>query len=119
MTNNYIVIGSINTDLISTVKNFTKPGETVTSTSFTKIHGGKGANQCVALKKLGANTYMIGALGNDIFGQEYLNEFRNLKINTKAIHIAECSTGLAIIESEENSSNRIILVSGEIGRAHV
>ena len=112
MTNNYIVIGSMNTDLISTVKNFTKPGETVTSTSFTKVYGGKGANQCVALKKLGANTYMIASLGNDIFGKEYLNEFRNLKINTEGIHIAECSTGLAIIESEENSSNRIILVPG-------
>lgn len=112
MKNNYIVIGSINTDLVSTVKNFTKPGETVTSTSFTKAYGGKGGNQCVALSKLGANTYMIGSVGNDIFGDEYLEELKALKINIDGIRIVECSTGLAIIEVEENSSNRIVLVPG-------
>lgn len=108
----YLVIGSINTDLVSTVTRFAKPGETVISKSFTKTYGGKGANQCVALSKLGANTYMIGSVGNDTFGNEYLNEFKSLKVNIEGINIAECSTGLAIIEVEENSSNRIVLVPG-------
>lgn len=47
---NVLVIGSINMDLVLSVKEIVKPGETTTSTSYTTNFGGKGSNQAVACR---------------------------------------------------------------------
>ena len=62
------VIGSLNMDLVTNVENFPKPGETIVGESFKTFPGGKGANQAVALGRLGAEVFMIGKVGDDIYG---------------------------------------------------
>ncbi len=110
--NNYTVIGSINIDLIARVKNFPKPGQTIIGEKFVKSFGGKGANQAVALARLGASVNMIGSVGDDIFGEEYLSEFQNNNINIKGIKKEKESTGIAMIEVDESGNNHIIVIPG-------
>ena len=50
-----LVIGSLNTDFVTNVERFPKPGETLVGRDFKVFPGGKGANQAYALARLGAN----------------------------------------------------------------
>ncbi len=54
-------------DLVTTVEDFPKPGETILGNSFKTFPGGKGANQAVALGRLGAKVIMVGKVGEDIY----------------------------------------------------
>ena len=48
---------------------FSKAGETILGNSFQTVPGGKGANQAVAVARLGSEVAMVGCLGNDHFGE--------------------------------------------------
>ena len=65
-----VVLGSLNMDLVTNVPTLPRVGETVSGTSFRTTPGGKGANQAVAAKRLGASVSMIGQVGDDIYGIE-------------------------------------------------
>jgi ribokinase len=113
----YCVIGSLNMDLVVTVERFPKPGETLTGGSFQAVPGGKGANQAVALSRLGVPVTMFGRVGNDAFGESCLAALKKEKVSTGGIYIDEESpTGTALIEVEASGENRIIVVPGANGR---
>ena len=57
-----VVIGSVNMDMVATVDKFPKPGETRIGIDFKQVPGGKGANQAVALGRLGADVAMAGCV---------------------------------------------------------
>ena len=59
------VVGSINTDMTVTAERIPLKGETLMGDSLSYIPGGKGANQAVAMAKLGAEVEMFGCVGND------------------------------------------------------
>ena len=63
------VIGSINMDLVVGTPRFPAPGETITGSIFRSVPGGKGANQAVALARLGVETRMAVMVGDDGVGQ--------------------------------------------------
>ena len=63
------VIGSINYDIIIHQSRFCQIGETFPANSLWSGGGGKGANQATQLAKLGVPTKLIGAVGNDVFGE--------------------------------------------------
>ncbi|MHB1272387.1 MAG: ribokinase [Rhodanobacter sp.] len=64
-----VVVGSINMDLVTQAPRFAGPGETLLGERFLSVPGGKGANQAVAAARLGAEVALIGAIGDDGFGQ--------------------------------------------------
>ncbi|MDE2156853.1 MAG: ribokinase [Xanthomonadaceae bacterium] len=64
-----VVVGSINMDLVTQAPRFPDPGETLLGERFFTVPGGKGANQAVAAARLGAEVALVGALGDDDFGQ--------------------------------------------------
>ncbi|MFJ5760533.1 ribokinase [Neobacillus sp. NPDC093182] len=106
------VIGSINMDLVTSTTQIPKVGETVLGNSFHTIPGGKGANQAVAAARLGADVTMIGAVGNDSFGETLVEHLTNQGINTENIMIVkDTSTGIASIIVSE-ADNSIIVVPG-------
>ena len=109
------VIGSINTDLIATVENFPKPGQTVTGSFFDTTYGGKGANQAVALGKLCADVTMVGKLGHDLYGDNYMKHFENCGVKT-VIDRVEGSSGVAVIEIDKTAQNHIVVVPGANGK---
>ena len=65
-----VVLGGINMDLVTIAPRFPEAGETVVGSSFLTYPGGKGANQAVAVARLGGRAIMVGRVGNDIFGAQ-------------------------------------------------
>ncbi|RHW37642.1 ribokinase [Lysinibacillus yapensis] len=105
------VIGSINMDLVVKTAIYPKQGETVLGDLFTTVPGGKGANQAVAAARLGSAVGMIGAVGNDAFGIELLNNLTKEKILVEGVGKTNTATGIANILLH-NNDNRIIVVPG-------
>ena len=58
-------LGSINIDLVYRVSHFPAAGETLTTSSFMRALGGKGANQSIAAAAAGAKIFHIGAANPD------------------------------------------------------
>lgn len=107
-----VVVGSINVDMVFVSKVRPKAGETVLGEDFYIIPGGKGANQAVAASKLGAESLMIGCVGNDSNGEFSLTNLNNMDVNTKCIKISsDLPTGVANIIVAEGD-NSIIVISG-------
>jgi len=111
----FCIAGSINMDLVTKVQRFPKPGETISGLAYNTFTGGKGANQAVALAKLGAETAMVGKTGNDIYASQYMSYFGTLNVDTSGIESADTSTGIAAISVDGNGENWIIYVEGANG----
>ena len=111
--NNVCVLGSINMDMVLNIRDIPLVGETILSKNFTKIPGGKGANQAVAAQRLGAKVYMIGKLGRDENGKTLYGAMKKDGINLEhVIYDEENPTGMAIILVNEQGNNSIVVVSG-------
>jgi len=109
----YCVVGSLNMDMVTRIDRFPEPGETLRGRSFTMFPGGKGANQAVALAKLGARVEMVGALGDDVLGPRYRDVLAGLQIGAGGVaELAATSTGTASIEVTATGENHIIVVAG-------
>ncbi len=108
-----IVIGSMNIDLVANVIEIPEKGETVIGTSFNQNPGGKGANQAIAIAKLGGDVAMVGKVGNDDFGDKLLSQMESCGINTYYIEkIKDTPTGVSLISVDREGSNAVILASG-------
>jgi ribokinase len=117
-------IGSMNVDLITFCKRFPSPGETLIGDMFQMGPGGKGANQCACAALLSgssSNVAMIGAVGDDVFGSNYLTSFAtsNVVIEGLVDIIPGISTGVAPITVDEKGENSIIVVPGANNRMTV
>ena len=102
------------TDLVARTKITPIPGQTVVGESFGSFLGGKGANQAIASKRVGAKTFMVGALGDDNFGKVFLDFF--VKSGFEANHIVlkkEKSSGVGhIVIDDDSGQNQIIIIPG-------
>jgi len=108
-----VVVGSSNTDLITTVKNFPEAGETIVGKSFLQVMGGKGANQAVAAHKLGGDVKFITCLGTDANGQNTLMYFKEMGLDVSSVLLTdEAPSGTAIILVDENGENCIVVTPG-------
>jgi len=110
----FVVIGSINTDLVINTDRMPKIGETILGSGFCVNCGGKGANQAIAVSKLGGDVTFIGAVGNDSNGDIAIENFKANNIKTDRIERVETNTGVAII-NVCRGDNCIILDSGANG----
>ena len=107
------VIGSTNVDVVSYIDKVPEGGETRAAQNFHTAHGGKGANQAVAAAKLGAEVLMVSAVGNDLFGNDALENFKQNKIDARRVSVVEsAATGVATIIVEASGQNRILLYKG-------
>lgn len=106
------VIGSLNMDLVVKVETMPKGGQTLIGSNFKEVPGGKGANQAVAMARLGANVSMIGKVGDDSFGQTMINALKNDNVDTKYIDIEQGPTGVALITVDKNAENSIVVAPG-------
>lgn len=107
-----VVIGSINIDYVAQVSNLPEKGETITARNYHISPGGKGANQAVAAKRLGADVLMIGALGNDSAGKDLYSRLEREGIDVSGILFTDTATGNAMITVDEKGSNTIIVYPG-------
>ena len=117
MSAEIFVIGSLNMDLVVQTTRLPQAGETLAGSEFHLIPGGKGANQAVAASRSGANTHMIGCVGDDAFGEIMLESLRNASVDVNGVsQLNGISTGTATIIVEEGGENRIIIIPGANGR---
>lgn len=108
-----IVVGSCNTDIVIRVDHLPEPGETIIGHDFITNQGGKGANQAVAVKRLGGETAFIARLGNDDFGAKSLRLLTEEGIDTSFVRLTDgVSTGVALIPVDDKGENSIIVSSG-------
>ena len=108
-----IVVGSCNTDMVIRVDHLPEPGETIIGHDFITNQGGKGANQAVAVKRLGGETAFIARLGNDDFGAKSLRLLTEEGIDTSFVRLTNgVSTGVALIPVDDKGENSIIVSSG-------
>lgn len=104
------VIGSLNIDYIMQVDHLPFKGETIIADSFKILEGGKGANQAVAISKLGIDVNMIGSIGSDSYGDLLLKSLKKSKVNTEGIvKKMNEKTGLAFILIDPNGDNIIVV----------
>jgi ribokinase len=80
--------------------------------SFQTFFGGKGANQAVAIAKLGNSVAMIGKVGSDTFGDQLLGELGRVGVNHQAVLRVPGPSGVALITTEGSAENTIIVVAG-------
>jgi ribokinase len=107
-----LVVGSVNIDLVACGKRLPAPGETILGSSFDVFNGGKGANQAVAIAKLGAPVDMIASLGTDLFTERLLSGLKDAGVDTHAVQMMAGPCGVACISRADNGENSIIVISG-------
>ncbi len=111
------VIGSLNMDLVATAERFPRPGETLVGKDFRTFPGGKGANQAVAVARLGADVALIGKIGDDLFGAQYRAILKKEGVRSVAVKtVAGVPTGIAVIEVNGAGENHILIIPGANGR---
>ncbi|MCL2371035.1 MAG: ribokinase [Firmicutes bacterium] len=110
-TKKVFVAGSLNIDLVSYVSRMPKAGETMTGDGFLTNVGGKGLNQATASAKLGAPTYMIGAVGSDPYGAMLKDTLGGFGANVDFVTTLDGSSGTAVIVVCKGQ-NSIILSGG-------
>ena len=111
-----VVVGSINMDLVAHTHQIPVPGQTVIGTGFDTTPGGKGANQAVAVARLGYPVQMVGMVGDDVFGQALLDNLANAGVGTEAVARVSGPSGVAPILVSESGENSIVVVPGANGK---
>lgn len=112
-TNRIIVIGSANTDMVVKSKKLPLPGETILGGTFFMNAGGKGANQAVAVARLGGNVTLVTKVGNDIFGKQTIEGLKKENINTDFVFIdGAAPSGTALIMVNNEGENCIVVAPG-------
>jgi ribokinase len=106
------VVGSTMIDLIAYTGRVPQAGETIQGDRFQLGFGGKGANQAVMARLLGAEVAMVNSLGDDVFGDMTMRNFETLGIDTTHVVRVPGSSGVATIWVETDGTNRIICVAG-------
>ena len=107
-----VVVGSVNADLLTTVDQHPRPGETVLGRTLDVLPGGKGANQAVAAAQLGAQTALVGAVGSDQFAEPALAGLQAAGVDLGAVTAVEGSTGVAQVTVSADGENAIVVIPG-------
>jgi len=105
------VVGSINLDLVVRAERLPRPGETVSGARFSRVPGGKGANQAVAAARLGAEVRMIGCVGRDELGEQALEGLREARVEERWL-VKDAPTGIALITVDAAGETTIVVAPG-------
>jgi ribokinase len=107
-----VVVGSINLDLVAHADHIPTAGETVHGSGFQMHPGGKGANQAVAVARLGYPVKMIGKLGSDAAGQQLRAHLESAGVGLECVGQVEGASGVAMIVVAGDGDNCIVVTPG-------
>jgi ribokinase len=92
-------------------------GETILGGDFLMVPGGKGANQAVAIARLGVHCIFVARLGDDVFGRKSLENFQKENVDTRYVTLTpDTPSGVALITVDEAGSNAIMVAPGANAR---
>jgi ribokinase len=107
------VVGSVNLDIVARARKLPSPGETVMGATLARYPGGKGANQALAARRLGADVAMIAAAGRDSAADEALALLRADGVDLSRLYVDETGgTGVALIAVSAAGENQIVVAPG-------
>jgi ribokinase len=108
-----VVIGSTNLDFTVVVPRLPQPGETVSGGDLVVSPGGKGANQAVAARRLGADVRFVTLVGTDVPGDRVLAALTAAGLPTDGLLRTEAAaTGVALIVVDAEGRNQIAVAPG-------
>lgn len=108
-----VVVGSVNLDLAAMAPKLPLPGETVSGAELGRFPGGKGANQALAARRLGADVMLHARVGNDANAEEALAMLRADGVNLLDCSVdPEAPTGVALITVAPSGENQIVVAPG-------
>ena len=107
------VLGSINMDITAYLERLPRPGETLHGRDYKIGLGGKGANQAVAVRRLGGAVRFIARTGADFFGDAARRELACYTVDLDLVARDEHgTTGIAIISVDQAGENFISVIGG-------
>jgi len=107
-----VVVGSLNIDLVARASRIPAPGQTLLGADFATHPGGKGANQAVAVARLGYPVRMIGRLGGDAFGEQLGEHLTRSGVDIAGVKTSPGSSGVAVIVVADTGENSIVVIPG-------
>jgi ribokinase len=113
MTPHIAVLGSLNIDLVARCSALPQPGETIGGAAFSRVPGGKGANQAVAAARLGARVTFAGRVGADHFA---LDALAREGVDVARVVQDDEESGVALILVDDEGENVIVVAPGANGR---
>lgn len=112
-----LVFGSLNADLIFSMRGLPAPGETLPAHALRIEPGGKGANQALAAARDGAKVAMVGAVGTDHLSGIVLANLIDAGVDVARVARVEAATGCAAILTDAAGHNMIAVSPGANGAA--
>lgn len=107
------VIGSVNLDIVAKAPRLPARGETVTGAALFRFPGGKGANQALAARRLGAEVRLVACVGQDAAADEALALLRQGGVDLAACAaLGDVATGTALIAVAPDGDNQIVVAPG-------
>jgi ribokinase len=108
-----LVVGSANVDFTVAAPRLPAVGETVTGGTLLVNHGGKGANQAVAARRLGAEVRFVACVGDDSPGRDIRAALAAEGIGVEGVAVTrEAATGTALIVVDREGRNQIVVAPG-------
>ncbi|MEN3269400.1 MAG: ribokinase [Pseudonocardia sp.] len=107
------VVGSVNLDLVARVSRLPAPGETLAASGLSRVPGGKGANQALAARRLGAEVALVAAVGDDPAADEALALLRRDGVRLDGLRREPAHpTGHALITVDDSGETTIVVAAG-------
>jgi ribokinase len=115
-----VVLGGANSDYLVRGPKLPDPGETVEGDAFQAAPGGKGANQAVAVARLGGRVAFVGCVGQDPRGDDLLSRLQTEGVQTgQVVRTTQAPTGVALIFVGERGQKQIVVAPGANRRMQV
>ena len=111
-----VVVGSVNLDLVARVTRLPAGGDTITAADYRRVPGGKGANQALAARRLGADVALLAAVGDDEAAGEALALLAADGVDLAGVRRVDGPTGVALITVDDAGENTIVVVPGANAR---
>ena len=106
------VIGICGNSVFMGVDHFHEVGETIAASEIFEEIGGKGINQAVAARRMGAEVSFLGAVGNDENGRKCIDFIENNKIKNFVVTKEGNATPLAFILTDKSGNNQVTVHRG-------
>lgn len=108
-----VIAGSINMDVTLNVTRLPHSGETVLASGQSSWPGGKGANQAIGVSRFGADAFMVGRLGNDLYGKQLFERLTREQVNMQGVSFSQDQlSGTAFINVQSDGQNTIVVNPG-------
>jgi ribokinase len=109
------VVGSYGVGMTMVLPRVPGAGETVLGGDFARGPGGKGSNQAICARRLGAEVDLLTSVGPDDFGREARELWREEGVRAGHVKTGVKATMVGFILLEPGGENRIAVAAGALG----